>query len=62
MKLCIKFGRVVLDYEKATINNQQLKWMDTVKHLGNYIDTTNNDTIDCSYTLEILSCYGMHLV
>ena len=23
--------------------------MDTVKHLGNYIDTTSNDTIDCSH-------------
>ena len=23
--------------------------MDTVKHLGNYTDTTNNDNIDCSH-------------
>ena len=45
----IKFGRGVLHYEKATFNNQQLKWMNTVKHLGNYIDTTNNDTIDSSH-------------
>ena len=43
----MKFGRVVLDCEKVLFNNQQFKWMDALIHLRNYIDTANNDTLDC---------------
>ena len=45
MTICIEFGRHLLNREKVIFNNQQLKWMDFVKHMGNYLDTTNNDTM-----------------
>ena len=37
-----------LKYAAFPFNNQQLKRMDVVKHLGNYIDKTNRDTNYCS--------------
>ena len=48
--VCIKSGREIVKKEKAVLNTHVLKWMDKVKHLGNFINT------DCCY-----SFYGSHL-
>ena len=42
---------------KDNIINQQLKWMVTVKHFRNYLDTTNNDTIDYNHKISTFICY-----
>ena len=43
--VCIKFDKEIVENEKAVLNTHVLKWVDKVKHLGNYC---------CSF-------YGSHL-
>lgn len=45
--VCIKFGEKVRDGEYAIFNDSVLSWKESVRHLGNFIDTTMTDQIDC---------------
>ena len=44
--VCIKFGSIVKEYEHAWLNNQSIKWVNSVKHLGNHINNDLSDTED----------------
>ena len=44
--MCIKYGSK-LNGEKAFFNGESLSWVDKVRHLGNYVDNTCTDFIDC---------------
>ena len=45
--VCIKFGQNLISYEHVYLNDKKIKWVNQIKHLGNYIDRNLNDSIDC---------------
>ena len=45
--VCIKFGITVIKGESACFDGVKLEWTDKVRHLGNFIETTCTDYIDC---------------
>ena len=45
--VCIKFGSTIIEGESAFFDGVKLEWTDKVRHLGNFIDTTCTDYIDC---------------
>ena len=45
--VCIKFGSSIIKGESAFFDGVMREWTDKVRHLGNFIDTTCNDYIDC---------------
>ena len=47
--MCIKYGEPVKDSEKITFDQVQLKYYETVRHLGNFFNTDNNCTGDINY-------------
>ena len=44
--LCIKFGESLNDKEYAKLNSKIIKWVDHIKHLGNFLDSTLSDKLD----------------
>ena len=44
---CIKFGDPVCPDEIASINGSCIKWVDHVRHLGNYVSNDLSDDYDC---------------
>ena len=44
--LCIKFGESLNGKECAKLNNKIIKWVDHIKHLGNFLDSTLSDKLD----------------
>ena len=47
--MCIKYGEPVKDSEKITLDQVQLKYYETVRHLDNFFNTDNNCTSDINY-------------
>ena len=45
--VCIKFVEQTRQYETIKLNNKTITWVDSIKHLGNYFDTTMSDKMDC---------------
>ena len=45
--VCIKFGGKTHDYEHATLNGNDNEWVSEIKHLGNNINISRNDELDC---------------
>ena len=45
--MCIKFGESVSDREKIMLNDLQIAWVNDVRHLGNYINKSLSDQLDC---------------
>ena len=37
--LCIKFGESLNDKECVELNGKIIKWIDYIKHLGNFLDS-----------------------
>ena len=52
--VCIKCGDKIIEREKANFNVIYLEWADSVRHLGNYIDITCTDIIDCKVKILVL--------
>ena len=44
--LCIKFGESLNSKECAKLNGKIIKWVDHIKHLGNFFDSTLSDKLD----------------
>ena len=47
--VCIKFGKEIVKKEKPMLDTHVLKWLDKVKHLGNFINTDCNEIPDCNF-------------
>ena len=47
--MCIKYGEPVKDSEKISLDQVQLKYYESVRHLGNICNTDNNCTSDINY-------------
>ena len=50
--MCIKFGESVNDREKIMLNDLQIAWVNDVRHLGNYINKSLSDKLDCQQKLS----------
>ena len=55
--VCIKFGSTVIKGESVFSDGVKLEWTDKVRHLGNFIDTTCTDYIDCIVKTSHFICY-----
>ena len=44
--LCIKFSESLNGKECAKLNGKIIKWVDHIKHLGNFLDPTLSDKLD----------------
>ena len=40
--------------KKAFLNSECLSWTDNIRHLGNFIDCSNSDMVDCGIKKECL--------
>ena len=47
--MCITYGEPMKDSEKITLDQVQLKYYETVRHLDNFFNTDNNCTSDINY-------------
>ena len=45
--VCIKFGCNTHDYEHVTLNGNDIEWVSEIKHLGNNLNISFNDELDC---------------
>ena len=52
VQLCMKFGEKVNVSEKIKLNGLQISWVDEIKHLGNYINQSLSDKLDCQYKVS----------
>lgn len=60
--LCIKFGNKLSGNETAKLDNSVISWVDNIKHLGNYIDTTRTDVLDCRRKISEFTGYVNKLI
>ena len=51
--VCIKFGQKLMDREHVYLNDEKIEWVNPIKHLGNYIDRSLNNSIDCAHKKSI---------
>ena len=55
--VCTKFGKEIVKNEKALLNTHVLKWVDKVKHLGNYMKKGCNEVTDCNFKKSLFIGY-----
>ncbi len=55
--LCIKYGRDVVNNETAFFKDTPLQWVNKVRHLGNLIDNSGTDYVDCMYKKSMFIGY-----
>ena len=55
--VCIKFGKEIVKNEKAMLDTHVLKWLDKVKHLGNFNNTDCNEITDCNFKKSLFIGY-----
>ena len=53
----IKFGKEIVKNEKAVLHTHVLKWVDKVKHLGNYMNKDCNEVTDCDFKKSLFIGY-----
>ena len=44
--VCIKFGELIKPQELAKLDGQLFKWQTNVRHLGNYLNNTLDNSVD----------------
>ena len=54
--MSIKFGNKLSDCEKVKLQGNEIPWVDQIRHLDNFLNTSLNDKIDCR--IKISSFYG----
>ena len=55
--ICTKFGKEIVKNEKAVLNTHVLKWVNKVKHLGNYMNKDCNEVTDCNFKKSLFIEY-----
>jgi hypothetical protein len=60
--LCIKFGTSLKEKEKAFLDGSLIKWVNSVKHLGNTVCNDLSDTVDCNNKRSIFIGYVNKLI
>ena len=54
--VCIKFGELIKPQEFAKLDGQLLKWQTNVRHLGNYLNNTLDNSVDSN--IKYSHCIG----
>ena len=47
--VCIQFGSKINIDEHVSVNGFPVQWSESVRHLGNFVDSTLSDSLDCRY-------------
>ena len=55
--LCIKFGKSLNGKECAKLNSKKMKWVDHIKHLGNFLDSKLSDKLDTCSKISAFTGY-----
>ena len=61
--VCIQFGGKTHDYEYLTLNSSDIEWVSEIKHLGNNLNISCNDELDCQIkTLHFIGYVNIRIV
>ena len=60
--VCIKYGSKINIYEHVSINGFTVQWSESVRHLGNLVDSTLSDSLDCRYKRSMFIRYVNKLI
>ena len=60
--VCIKYGDKVELNEHVVMNGNIIEWVDNVRYLGNFVDATLSDSVDCRYNRSMFICYVNKLI
>ena len=60
--VCIKYGDMVELNEHVVMNGNIIEWADNVRHLGNFVDATLSDSVDCRYKRSMFIGYVNKLI
>ena len=60
--VCIKYGDKVQLYEHVVMNGNTIQWADNVRHLGNFVDATLSDSLDCRHKRSMFIGYVNKLI
>ena len=55
--MCIKYGDKVELNEHVVMNGNIIECADNVRHLGNFVDLTLSDSLDCRYKRSMFIGY-----
>ena len=55
--VCIKFGSKINIDEHVLISGFPVQWSESVRHIGNLVDSTLSDSLDCRYKREMFIGY-----
>ncbi len=50
--VCIKFGDKVNNHEKVYLKDKEIVWVEKIRHLGNFLNTTLTDEVDCKMKIS----------
>ena len=53
----IKFGSKIHNDEHVSMNGFTVQWSESVRHLGNFVDSTLSDSLDCRYKRSMFIGY-----
>ena len=60
--VCIKYGDKVELNEHVVMNGNVIEWADNVRHLGNFVEVTPSDSLDCRYKRTLFIGYVNKLI
>ena len=60
--VCNKFGSKINIDENVSISGFPVQWSESVRHLGNFVDSTQSDSLDCRYKRSMFIGYGNKLI
>ena len=60
--VCIKYGDKVELNEHVVMNGNIIEWADNVRHLGNFVDATLSDSVDCRFKRSMFIGYVNKLI
>ena len=60
--VCIKYGDRVHLNEHIVMNGNTIEWADNVRQIGNFVDATLSDSLDCRYKRLMFIVYVNKLI
>ena len=60
--VCIKFRSKIHIDEHVSMNGFTVQWSESVRHLGNFVDSTLSDSLDCRYKRSMFRGYVNKLI
>ena len=60
--VCIKYGSKIKIDEHVSMNGFTVQWSESVRHIGNFVDSTLSDSLDCRYKRSMVFGYVNKLI